>query len=409
MLTFNSLIFEMRKLPSLSGSAGIKSLARKEEISSAKKSGIAMIILVMAITIFGLLMLYSTTSTASGESMLIKQVMWIIVGIFAITFINLVGYNALLPYSKYILIITWLLLIFALFCKPVNGAYRWIPIPGGIGNIQPSELAKIAIIMFLAHFIPRNQRNLKSSFKALLFPGIVCAITLMLVLSGHDLGTTILIASVIWILALIAGIKLRLLLPPLALLAFLPFFLKYADKMRWARVTSFLNPEIYQKTIGYQLWFSLLALGSGSWTGLGFTNSRMKAQYLPEAHTDFILSIVGEELGYIALLLLICGYIAFLCLSVYISIKAKDKEGMLLGFGCSVMLALQSIINIGVVSGAFPTKGMPAPFVSYGGSNMIVCLLCAGFILSISNPRKNDTQEPTKSVQLKKNKKASRS
>lgn len=390
----------MRKLPSLSGSAGIESLANNKEFTPAKKSGIALIILVMAIVVFGIIMLYSTTSTLSGTSMLIKQVMWIIVGIFAVTFINSVGYNAILPYAKYLLFLTWLLLLLALVCKPINGAYRWIPLPGGVGNIQPSELAKIATIMFLAHFIPKNQRNIKSSLKALLFPGAMCFITLMLVLAGHDLGTTILIASVIWIILLVSGVKLRYMLPPIAIIPLIPIFLKYADKMRWARITSFLSPEIYQKTIGYQLWFSILALGSGSWTGLGFAKSRMKAQYLPESHTDFILAIVGEELGFIALIMIISAYVTLLCLSVFISAKAKDKEGMILGFGCSVMIALQAIINIGVVSGAFPTKGMPAPFISYGGSNIIVCLICAGFILSISNPKKMKQGKTNKSVSL---------
>lgn len=393
----------MRKLPSLSGSSGIESLSRNREFAPAKKSGIALIFIVMSIVVFGVIMLYSTTSTLSGTSMLVKQVMWIIVGIFAVTFINSVGYNAILPYAKYLLAVTWVLLLFALLCKPVNGAYRWIPLPGGIGNIQPSELAKIVTIMFLAHYIPRNQRNIKSSLKALIFPGFMCIATLMLVLAGHDLGTTILIAAVVWIMLMVSGVKLRYMLPPIIIIPMIPVFLKYADKMRWARITSFLSPEVYQKTIGYQLWFSILALGSGSWTGLGFAKSRMKAQYLPESHTDFILAIVGEELGFIALLLIICAYVAFMCLSVYISAKAKDKEGMLLGFGCSVMIALQAIINIGVVSGAFPTKGMPAPFISYGGSNIIVCLICAGFILSISNPKNSDQVKANKGVHLDKN------
>ncbi len=393
----------MRKLPSLSGSSGIETLSEKREFATAKKSGTAIIFLVMAIVVFGVIMLYSTTSTMSGTTMLLKQVMWIIVGIFAVTFINTVGYNAILPYAKYILAVTWMLLILALFCKPINGAYRWIPLPGGFGNVQPSELAKIVTIMFLAHYIPKNQRTLKSSIKALLFPGFMCVITLMLVLAGHDLGTTILIAAVIWIMLMVSGVKLRYMLPPILLLPLIPVFLKYADKMRWARITSYLSPEVYQKTIGYQLWFSILALGSGSWTGLGFAKSRMKAQYLPESHTDFILAIVGEELGFIALLLIICAYITFLCLSVYISAKAKDKEGMLLGFGCAVMISLQAIINIGVISGAFPTKGMPAPFISYGGSNIIVCLICAGFILSISNPKKTEQEKINKGVQLGKN------
>ena len=213
----------------------------------------------------------------------------------------------------------------------------------------------------------------------------ICIITLGLILIGKDLGTTVLLAAVIWIILFVTGVKLRFILPPLIIIPIIPFILKHYNKIRWVRITSFLNPERYQQSTGYQLWLSILAMGSGSWTGLGFAKSRMKAKYLPEAHTDFILSIVGEELGYITLLILILIYIIFFILSVYISTRARDKEGMILGFGLSAMIALQAIINIGVVSGAFPTKGMPAPFISYGGSNMIVCLVSAGFLISIAN------------------------
>lgn len=374
----------MKKLPSLSNSYSDEFISDKEYLPP-KKCGIALILLVMGLILFGIIMLYSTTSNVSGASMLIKQVLWICLGIVAVTIINIVGYKRIIPYAKYLLILSWILLVVARFCKEINGAYRWIPLPGGFGNIQPSELAKIAVVMFLAYYIPKNQRQMKLTWKALIFPMLLCAVTLGLVILGKDLGTTILIAAIIWLMLIVSGVKLRWLLPPVALFPLLFLFLKFFDKVRWARVTSFLNPEIYQKTTGYQLWFSLLALGSGSWTGLGFTKSRMKAQYLPEAHTDFILAIVGEELGFICLGILIIAYIIFLVLSIFISIKAKDKEGMILGFGASSMIALQAIINIGVVSGAFPTKGMPAPFISYGGSNMIVCLICAGLIISISN------------------------
>lgn len=379
----------MRKLPALSCSY-IDEFSSDKEYSPPKKCGVALLFLVMGLILFGVIMLYSTTSSIAGATMLIKQVIWICFGIIAVAFINIVGYRAIIPYAKYLLILTWLLLIVARFCREVNGAYRWIPLPGGFGNIQPSELAKITVIIFLAYYIPKNQRQMKFSLKALFYPLFLCAITLGLVILGKDLGTTILIAAIIWLMLIISGVKLRYLIPPVALLPLLFVWLRFFDKMRWARVTSFLNPEVYQKTIGYQLWFSLLALGSGSWTGLGFTKSRMKAQYLPEAHTDFILAIVGEELGFICLAVLITAYVVFLILSVFISIKAKDKEGMMLGFGASTMIALQAIINIGVVSGAFPTKGMPAPFISYGGSNIIVCLICAGLIISIANSKEKE-------------------
>ena len=389
----------MRKLPALSSSY-VDEFSPDREYFPPKKCGIALIFLVMGLVLFGVIMLYSTTSSTAGAGMLIKQVMWIGLGIIAVTLINIIGYKAIIPYAKYLLILSWILLVAARFCREINGAYRWIPLPGGMGNIQPSELAKIAVIMFLAYYTPKNQRQMKFSLKALVYPLTLCTITMGLVILGKDLGTTILIAAIIWLMLIVSGVKLRHLILPVSLLPFLFIGLKLFDKIRWARVVSFLNPEVYQKTIGYQLWFSLLALGSGSWTGLGFTKSRMKAQYLPEAHTDFILAIVGEELGFICLIILITAYVVFLVLSVFISIKARDKEGMMLGFGASAMIALQAIINIGVVSGVFPTKGMPAPFISYGGSNIIVCLICAGLIINIANP-KDKEQKANKGTKLR--------
>ena len=374
----------MRKLPAFSHAKQPNKPSKK--FSPPQKSGIALAFIVMGLILFGLVMLYSTsTGSDKGASLLIKQSFWILLGILSAALINFVGYKKLLPYANLLIIVSCILLVLALFSRPINGAYRWIRLPGGIGNIQPSELAKIALIMFLSYYLPKHQRQLNYSIKSLFPPCFVCGLVLGLILVGRDLGTTVLLCAVIWFMAFAAGIRLRLLLPPIFLLPVVPIILKYYNKVRWVRITSFLDPEKFQQTTGYQLWLSILALGSGSWTGLGFAKSRMKAHYLPESHTDFILSIVGEELGYIAILSLIIIYIIFIILAIFISTRAKEKDGMLLGFGITVMIAMQAIINIGVVSGAFPTKGMPAPFISYGGSNMVMCLIGVGFLLSISN------------------------
>jgi cell division protein FtsW len=397
----------MRKLPAFSHTKQ-QSKPNNKKFSPPQKSGIALAFIVMGVVLFGLVMLYSTsTGSDKGASLLIKQSFWIFIGILCAAFINVVGYKRLLPYANLLIIITSLLLVAALFSRPINGAYRWIRLPGGVGNIQPSELGKIAVIMFLSYYLPKHQRQLNYSIKSLFFPSCVCGLVVGLILLGQDLGTTVLLCAVIWFMAFVAGIRLKVLLPPLFILPAIPILLKYYNKVRWVRITSFLNPEKFQQTTGYQLWLSILALGSGSWTGLGFAKSRMKAHYLPESHTDFILSIVGEELGYIAMLSLIIIYIVLIILAIFISTRAKEKDGMLLGFGITAMIAMQAIINIGVVSGAFPTKGMPAPFVSYGGSNMVICLIGVGFLLSISNfkgnlKKKKHITSNSKSIKFKK-------
>ncbi|MCF7791998.1 MAG: putative lipid II flippase FtsW [Victivallales bacterium] len=386
----------MKRLPAFSHIQKTEKTVKKK-FSPPQKSGITLAFIVMGLILFGLVMLYSTsTGTDKGAAFLIKQSLWILIGIICAALINMIGYKKILKYSNLLIILSCSLLVSALFSDPINGAYRWISLPGGFGNIQPSELGKMSVIIFLANYLPKHQRQLNYSMKSLLFPAAVCCAVVSLILLGRDLGTTIMLCAVIWLMVFAAGVRLKLLIPPLFLLPCIPFILKHYDKVRWVRITSFMNPEKFQQSTGYQLWLSILALGSGSWTGLGFAKSRMKAHYLPESHTDFILSIVGEELGYIAMVILILIYVLFLILAVFISTRAKDKDGMLLGFGITSMISMQAIINIGVVCGAFPTKGMPAPFISYGGSNMIMCLIGVGFLLSISNYKGSKSKAESK-------------
>ncbi len=361
-----------------------QAILNEDETSKWPAPGIAALFLsitVLLMVLFGLAMLYSTSSNISGATLFRKQMIWASAGIFGALTVYMIGYKNIIRYSIILIAICVLLLIIARCMKPINGAHRWIQFHGV--SIQPSEFAKIALILFLASFCSMKQRFLNSLSGLIpicLAAGLICG----LILIGKDLGTTILLASTVWLMLFIAGVRLAYLLLAPAILPFLVVYLKYMDPERWSRITSFMDPESVAKDSGYQLWNSLMALGSGFWSGLGFTQSKLKWNYLPEAHTDFILSIVGEELGFFAIMLVIFGYILIMFSSVYISIKSKDRQGMLLGFGLSSVLTMQAIINIGVISGSFPTKGIPAPFISYGGSNLIMCILCVGFLLSIA-------------------------
>jgi len=343
-------------------------------------------LIALTILLFGLTMLYSTSFGSVGSSFFKKQIVWAGVGFGCMGLIIAIGYKKLSDYSLLLMGGTACLLLVALKFHAVKGAHRWIMIPH-IGNIQPSEMAKIALCLFLAKFCADRSRAIENApfWKVFVPAGFWCGPLIILVMAGKDLGTTVLLSSVFLFTLFAAGVKLRYILPiPILAGPVLFWLIKHFDKMRWARLTSFMDPESNQVDDGYQLWHSLLALGSGNWLGLGFTESRMKANYLPEAHTDFILSIVGEELGYIAICGVMVAYIVFICFAVKISSRARTRQGMLLGFGLTCVLALQSVINIGVVSGAFPTKGMPAPFISYGGSNLVMSLVATGLLLSIA-------------------------
>jgi cell division protein FtsW len=355
--------------------------------SSALADAAALGLIGLTILLFGLTMLYSTSFGSVGSTYFKKQLIWGAVGFAGLGFILFVGYKKLSDVSLFIMGGVALLLAIADFLFPaVKGAHRWIMIPH-IGNIQPSEMAKLALCLFMAKYCAESSRAIENAplLKVCIPAGICCAPLIGLVMLGKDLGTTVLLSSVFLFVLFAAGVKLRYILPiPILAGPVLFFLIKNFDKMRWARLTSFMDPESNQVDEGYQLWHSLLALGSGNWLGVGFTESRMKANYLPEAHTDFILSIVGEELGFIALCLVMVAYMAFVYFAVRISSKARTRQGMLLGFGLTCIIAMQSIINIGVVSGAFPTKGMPAPFISYGGSNLVMCLAATGLLLSVA-------------------------
>ena len=337
------------------------------------------------ITLFGLIMLYSTSFVTQGSTYFWKQLTWMLIGLGAGVGTILIGSKRLSEWSPLMIFLLEILLIWALFCKPINGARRWIQVAGM--TLQPSELGKVVITLFMAKFLSTRTRALESEpFWKVMFPSAVwVGPVILLVLLGEDLGTTVLLGSLYLLMLFVAGIRLRFILP---IVLILPtgayFFIKAFDPMRTARLTVFMDAETYKMTSGYQLWNSLLALGSGGWTGVGFTESRLKLLYLPENHTDFILSIVGEELGFITLLTVIVAYLILVYVGLRISVKARTRQGMLIAFGMSIFIGMQALINIGVITAAFPTKGMPAPMISYGGSNLLACLIAVGCVAAVA-------------------------
>lgn len=352
----------------------------------------ALCIITALLVLFGLVMLYSTSFGIArsayglaGSSLFVKQLQWTAVGITGLCGVVFVGYRRLCSWSTVFMIGVAILLCLALCFPAVKGARRWIQIPG-IGNIQPSEFAKIVISLFLAKFCSEKVKMIeKKPWKFFLISGAVTGSVILLVFIGKDLGTSALLCAIFFAVLYAAGIRLICLIPWVVLAPLAGFFLiKYFSPFRWARLISFTDPEAYADKIGYQLWHSILALGSGNWTGRGFTESRFKFRYLPEAHTDFILSIVGEELGFISLCCVILVYIVYIFLVIRISIKARTRQGTLLAFAAGTFISVQSIINIGVIAGAFPTKGMPAPFISYGGSSLVTCLAATGLVVSVA-------------------------
>ncbi len=342
----------------------------------------------LMIMMFGLTMLYSTSFATVGEKFFHAQMKWAVISLFAMGGVIFVGYRRIGSWSLWLMGILAVLLIWAAFFSPtINGANRWIVIPGVSMRFQPSEMAKVVLSLFGAKVVSEHLRSVSNwrQFKSLLLPGAMITLILLLVVCGRDLGTTLLLTAAMLSLLFAGGLQKRfLLLIPIGI-ALLAMYLIFCDPERLSRVATFWNPgdKDLRAADGYQLWNSLLALGSGGWDGIGFMESRMKQSYLPEAHTDFILAVVGEELGYIGLLCVIAGYIAFGYFGMKIALNSRSRFGMLLAQTITLIIVLQAAINIGVVSGALPTKGISAPLISYGGSNLLMNMIMVGLLVSV--------------------------
>ena len=345
--------------------------------------------LALMIMMFGLTMLYSTSFATVGEKFFHAQLQWAVIGLLAMSAVIFVGYKRIGSWSLWLMGLLAILLIWASFFSPeIKGANRWIVIPGVSMRFQPSEFAKVVLSLFGAKVVSdqiRSVGNWRTLFTQMWLPMLMIGGILGLVLCGKDLGTTLLLSSAMFLMFFAAGLQKRFLfLIPLAIAA-LFFYVMFLDAERLSRTISFWNPgdESLRSADGYQLWNSWLALGSGGWSGIGFMESRMKQSYLPESHTDFILAVVGEELGYIGILCVIVAYLAFGYFGLKIALNSRSRYGMLLALSITTIIVLQAGINIGVISGALPTKGISAPLISYGGSNLLMNMIMVGLLVSV--------------------------
>jgi len=265
-------------------------------------------------------------------------------------------------------------------------------------TFQPSELAKLASIIFIAWWFSNFESDQKNFLKGFVIPLSVIGAVLALIVTETDLGTTLLIGGTVFILMFIAGSSLKY-LGPLVLSGIVGILcLAWRISERQGRLLAFLNPEKYQETEGHQQLMGLIAFGSGGIDGLGLGNGRQKMLYLPYAHTDFIFPVIGEELGLRVTLVIVFCYLLVLTAGTLIALNAKDRFGMLLGFGCTITMGLQAAINIGVTTSLLPNKGLPLPLISYGGSNLFYCLICVGILINIYRQGKED--RPAANVQM---------
>jgi cell division protein FtsW len=337
-----------------------------------KTATTTLVLCVASLLALGMVMLYSSSMADKGHY-LQNQMIWCVLGLAGCVTAASIAFAVLLL----------VLVLVPHVGLKINGARRWFSLGHGV-RFEPSEFGKIALIITVAWYGERYQRQLGCWKRGFLYPGALIGAVLALIFVEPDRGTTILMAMVTAGMLFIAGARWKFIVPPvlMGIAAFLISLIH--DPMRTKRMLAWLDADKHKMDIGYQANQGMIALGAGGWTGLGLGNSREKLGFLPEHNTDFIFAIVGEELGLIATLLVVMTFVLLVICGMYIALKSKDNFGLLLGTGITFLIGLQAFINIGVVTSTLPNKGLPLPFISYGGSNLLMMLTIVGILLSIA-------------------------
>lgn len=263
----------------------------------------------------------------------------------------------------------------------VKGSHRWIH--WGV-NFQPSELAKLSVVIFLSWYGSKYPAKIPTFWGGLIFPMLVVSGVVLLIFLEPDAGTTFFLLAIISSMLLVMGARWRYLLVPAGTLLILLCIWLYNDPVRSARLLSWLDVEGTKQGVGLQAYSSLVAFGSGGWFGKGLGAGEVKMGFLPEDHTDFILPIIGEELGLVTVLLIISLFVLLLICGFKVASRSRDLFGTYLAIGITLMLVLQAVINIGVVTSLLPNKGMPLPFISRGGTNIVMLMISVGLLLAIA-------------------------
>jgi len=344
-----------------------------------------MMALVLGLTGLGLVMLSSVTAPlADSGSQLEKQLIWFAGGLAAFSVVGWMDYGFWRRWA-WVLFGCSVVLLSLVFVpglgSRVKGASRWINLFNF--KIQPSEFLRLSLIILLAHLLTRHQARLREwKFGFFLPIGLIVTPLIMLRLEP-DMGAMVLVALTTFVMMFVAGTRVWPLAGAGSAAAVIFVGMLWMLPERRIRILAFLNPIEHREGKFFQIWQSILAFGSGGTEGLGLGNSRQKMFYLPESTTDCIFPIIGEELGFYFTSAVVLAYAVILICGLWIALHSRDNYGMLLGFGLIFGLCVQAIINIATVTGSIPPKGMPLPFVSYGGSNLLLSYLAVGFLVSI--------------------------
>jgi cell division protein FtsW len=346
------------------------------------------IAIVLILVTLGVLVLASASSVKYEDASYfwVRQLIWLalsFVAAFAATKFDYHRYQKLaIPLAVFSVILLVLVRIPGVGSN-INGSWRWIRM--GPVNIQPSEIAKLGVIMLFAWWLARNQRRIDELKRGILIPFAMLGTFAVLLVVEPDFGTTMLVSSVAVSMMFLGGVSVAPLLITGLVGLIGVLVLIFHNPERMSRILAFLDPQKYEQDKAWQLINSLRAFAGGEVWGTGFGNSMQKYYYLPEAHTDFIFPIIGEELGLIASLLVVLMYVVLFALGLRIALNARDDFGRLLAFGITLMITIQALINFAVVTGCVPTKGLALPFISYGGSSLLISGAMIGILVNIAH------------------------
>lgn len=361
---------------------------------STEGTDLMLLVTVIGLVLFGLIMVYSSSfiyaqeRTGDGFSFIKKQLVLALIGMGSMFAVCLLDYHRWARWAYPLLASSILLLILVKIPglgARVGGAQRWIRL-GGF-NFQPGELAKFAVIIFVASQLDRKRERLHTLTAGVLSHFLIPLPVLLLLLTQPDFGTTVMISIVIFFLLFLAGVPKRYLLSGLLLVGLIGTWLAFGTAYRRARLMTYMNPWSDPGGKGFQILQSWIGLHNGSLWGAGLGNGKEKLFFLPEAHNDFIFAVIGEELGFLGIGAVVLGYLYFVYRGLRIAFdcaqKYQDVFGMLMAVGITLALGLQGFVNMAVVMGLLPTKGLTLPFISYGGSALVVDLFAVGILLSI--------------------------
>lgn len=357
---------------------------------------------VMTLIILGLIMVYSSSAAIAYQKFndpyyfLKRQISWTMIGGVLMALFMRMDYRFLQKITYPAMLLTLLLLVLVLFPqfgRRVGGAQRWLHL-GGF-SFQPSELAKFTLILYVVHSLVKKQDRIKDFFYGYLPNLVVLGFFSILFLFQPDLGTTAILMSVVFILFFIAGIKFSYLFYSIFMLLPAMAAAVLSSDYQKSRIISFMDPEKDPLGKGYQIIQSTVAFGRGSIFGSGLGDGRQKLFFLPEPHTDFIFSIIGEELGFIGAVAVVLLFLAIIWRGIQISLNSPDLYGSYLSLGLTLLIGVQALVNLAVSVGLLPTKGLTLPFVSLGGSSLIISMICVGVLLNISKKKLNNNKQLT--------------